>query len=97
MADQPAAVHGLLSLCAPHKSRADGAMVAQELDQRMSTVLEGSTKAVVAIKFFGFFRQHPIHGPGTSAPAFEKFKKVCRRQARERIGVVPTRERPRNA
>ena len=80
-----------------NKSRADGAMVAQELDQRMSTVLEGSTKAVVAIKFFGFFRQHPIHGPGTSAPAFEKFKKVCRRQARERIGVVPTRDRPRNA
>jgi hypothetical protein len=72
-------------------------MVAQELDQRVSTVLEGSTKAVVAIKFFGFFRQHPIHGPVTSAPAFEKFKKVCRRQARERIGVVPTRERPRNA
>jgi hypothetical protein len=74
-------------------------MVAQELDQRMSTVLEGSTKAVVvvAIKFFGFFRQHPIHGPGTSAPAFEKFKKVFRRQAPERIGVVPTRERPRNA
>jgi hypothetical protein len=28
------------SLCAPHKSRADGAMVAQELDQLMSTVLE---------------------------------------------------------
>jgi hypothetical protein len=73
-------------------------MVAQELDQRMSTVLEGaSTKAVVAIKFFGFFRQHPIHGPGTSAPALEKFKKVCRRQARERIGIMPTRERPRNA
>ena len=72
-------------------------MVAQELDQLMGTVLEGSTKAVVAITFFGFFRQHPIHGPGTSAPAFEKFKKVCRRQARERIGVVPTRERPRNA
>jgi hypothetical protein len=27
----------------------------------MSTVLEGSTKAVVAIEFFGFFRQHPIY------------------------------------
>jgi hypothetical protein len=76
MADQPAAVHGLLAVFTSHKSRADGAMVAQELDQRMSTVLEGSTKAVVAIKFFGFFRQHPIHGPGTSAPAFENFKKV---------------------
>ena len=76
MADQPAAVHGLLALCTPHKSRADGAIVAQELDQRMSTVLEGSTKAVVAIKFFGFFRQHPIHGPDTSAPGFEKFRKV---------------------
>jgi hypothetical protein len=38
-------------------------MVAQELDQRMSTVLEGSAKTVVATKFFGFFRQHPIHGP----------------------------------
>jgi hypothetical protein len=72
-------------------------MVAQELDQRMSTVLEGSTKAVVAIKFLGFFRQHPIHGPGTSAPGFEKFRRVCRRQDLERIGVVPTRERPRNA
>jgi hypothetical protein len=71
-------------------------MVAQELDQRMSTVLEGPTKAMVAIKFLGL-RQHPIHGPGTSAPDFEKFRKVCRRQARERIGVVPTRERPRNA
>jgi hypothetical protein len=73
-------------------------MAAQKLDQLMGTVLEGSTtKAVVAIKFFGFFRQHPIHGPGTSTPAFEKIKKVCRRQAPERIGVVPTRERPRNA
>jgi hypothetical protein len=29
------------SLCAPHKPRADGAMVAQELDQLMGTVLEG--------------------------------------------------------
>ena len=100
MADQPAAVHGLLALCIPRKSRADGAMVAQELDQRMSTVLEGSTKAMVAIKFLGFFRQHPIHGrtalPGTSAPDFDKFRKVCRRQAPERIGVLPTRERPRN-
>jgi hypothetical protein len=72
-------------------------MVAHELDQRMRTVLEGSTKAMVAIKFLGFVRQHPIHGPGTSAPAFEKFEKVCQRQAPERIGVVPTRERPRNA
>jgi hypothetical protein len=73
-------------------------MVVQELDQRMSTVLEGSTKAMVAIKFLGFYRQqHPIHGPGTSAPGFEKFRKACRRQAREQIGVVPTRERPRNA
>jgi hypothetical protein len=71
--------------------------MAQELDQRMSTVLEGSTKAMVAMIFLGYFRQHPIHGPGTSAPAFEKSKKVCRRQARERIGVVPTRERPRIA
>jgi hypothetical protein len=43
----------------------------------MGTVLERSTKAVVAIKFLGFFRQHPIHGPGTSAPDFEKFRKVC--------------------
>ena len=83
------------SFCAP-QSRADGAMVAQKLDQLMGTVLEGSTKAVVATKFFGFFRQHPIHGPGTSAPDFEKFRKVCRRQAPERIGVLPTRERPRN-
>jgi hypothetical protein len=29
------------SLCAPHKSRANGAMVGQELDQLMSAVLEG--------------------------------------------------------
>ena len=42
------------SFCAP-QSRADGAIVAQELDQLMSTVLEGSTKAVVAMKFFSFF------------------------------------------
>ena len=84
------------SFCAP-QSRADGAMVAQKLDQLMDTVLEGYTKAMVAMEFLGFFRQHPIHGPGTSAPAFEKFKKVCRRQARERIGIMPTRERPRNA
>jgi hypothetical protein len=34
--------------CAP-QSRADGAMVAQELDQLMGTVLEGSTKAMVAM------------------------------------------------
>jgi hypothetical protein len=96
MADQPGPSMAC-SLCAPHKSRADGAMVAHELDQLMSAVLEGSTKAMVAIKFLGFFRQHPIHGPGTSAPAFEKFRKICRRQPPERIGVVPTQERPRNA
>ena len=85
------------SFCAP-QLQDDDAMVAQELDQRMSTVLEGSTKAVVAIKFFGFFRQHPVHGPGTSAPAFFAiFRNICWRQARERIGVVPTRERLRNA
>jgi hypothetical protein len=63
----------------------------------MGTVLEGSTKAMVAMEFLGFFRQHLVHGPGTSAPAFEKFRQVYRRQACERIGVVPTRERPRNA
>ena len=72
-------------------------MVAQELDQRMSTVLEGSTKAMVATKFLGFVRQHPVHGPDTSAPAFAIFRNICRRQDPERIGVVPTRERPRNA
>ena len=83
------------SFCAP-QSRADGAMVAQELDQLMGTVLEGSTKAMVAMEFLGFFRQHPVHGPGTSAPAFAIFRNICRRQAPERIGVVPTRERPRN-
>ena len=53
------------SLCAP-QLQDDGAMVAQELDQLVSTVLERSTKAVVAIKFLGFVRQHPVHGPGTS-------------------------------
>jgi hypothetical protein len=84
------------SFCAP-QSRADGTMVAQELDQLMGTVLEGPTKAMVAMEFLGFSRQHPIHGPGTSAPAFENFRRACRRQTRERIGVVPTRERPRNA
>ena len=84
------------SFCAP-QSRADGAMVAQKLDQLMGTVLEGSTKAMVAMEFLGFFRQHPVHGPGTSAPAFAIFRNICWRQARERIGVVPTRERPRNA
>ena len=83
------------SFCAP-QSRADGAMVAQKLDQLMGTVLEGSTKAMVAMEFLGFFRQHPVHGPGTSAPAFAIFRNICRRQAPERIGVVPTRERPRN-
>jgi hypothetical protein len=83
------------SLCAP-QSRADGAMVTHELDQLMGTVLEGSTKAMVAMKFLGFFRQHPVHGPGTTAAAFAIFRNICRRQAPERIGVVPTRERPRN-
>jgi hypothetical protein len=72
-------------------------MVAQELDQLMSTVLERSTKTVVAMKFLGFVRQHPVHGTGTSAPAFEIFRNICQRQAPERIGVVPTQERPRNA
>jgi hypothetical protein len=44
----------------------------------MSTVLEGSTKApMVAMKFLDFVRQHPIHGPGTSAPAFENCNTVC--------------------
>jgi hypothetical protein len=52
------------SFCAP-QSRADDAMVAQELDQLMGTVLEGPTKAVVTMEFLGFFRQHPVHGPGT--------------------------------
>jgi hypothetical protein len=66
-------------------------MVAHELDQLMTTVLEGSTKAMVAMNFLGFFRQHPIHGPGTSAPAFENFRNICRGQAPEWIGVVPTR------
>ena len=70
-------------------------MVAQELDQLMGTALEGPTKAMVAMEFLGFFRQHPVHG--TSAPAFAIFRNICWRQARERIGVVPTRERPRNA
>ena len=84
------------SFCAP-QSRAGGAMMAQELDQLVSTVLEQSTKAMVDTKFLGFVRQHSEHGPGTSAPAFENFRSVCRRQAPERIGVVPTRERPRNA
>jgi hypothetical protein len=42
------------SFCAP-QSRADDAMVAQELDQLVaSTVLERSTKAMVATKFLGF-------------------------------------------
>jgi hypothetical protein len=79
------------------QSRADDAMVAQELDQLVSTVLERSTKAMIATKFLGFVRQHPVHGPGSFAPAFENFRNICRRQPPERIGVVPTRERPRNA
>jgi hypothetical protein len=57
------------SFCAP-QSRADGAMVAQELDQLMGTILEGPTKAMVAMEFLGFFRQHPVHGPGTSRACF---------------------------
>jgi hypothetical protein len=40
------------SFCAP-QSRADDAMVAQELDQLVSTALERSTKAMVATKFLG--------------------------------------------
>jgi hypothetical protein len=35
-------------------------MVAQELDQLVSTVLERSTKAMVVTKFLGFVRQHPV-------------------------------------
>jgi hypothetical protein len=65
------------SFCAP-QSRADDAMVSQELDQLVSTVLERSTKARVATKFLGFVRQHPVHGPGSSAPAFENFRNTCR-------------------
>jgi hypothetical protein len=84
------------SFCAP-QSRADDAMVTQELNQLMSTVLERSTKAMVSMKFLSFVRQHPVHGPGTSAPAFAIFRNICRRQAPERIGVLPTQERPRNA
>jgi hypothetical protein len=84
------------SFCAP-QSRADDAMVAQELDHLMGTVLERSTKAMVAMKFLGFVRQHPVHGPGTSAPAFENFMNICRRQAPERLGVVPTRASPCHA
>jgi hypothetical protein len=48
------------SFCAP-QSRAGGAMVAQELDQLVSTALERCTKAMVAMKFLGFVRQHPVH------------------------------------
>jgi hypothetical protein len=73
----------------------DDAMVAQELDQLVSTVLERSTKAMVATKILGFVRQHSVHGSGTSAPAFAIFRNICRRQPPERIGVVPTRERDR--
>jgi hypothetical protein len=72
-------------------------MVAQELNQLMSTVLDRSTKAMAAMKLLGFFRQHPVRGSVTSTPAFENFRNMCRRQAPERIGVVPTRERPWNA
>ena len=77
------------SFCAP-QLQDDDAMVAQELDQLVSTVLERSTKAMVATKFLGFVRQHPVHGPGTSAPAVAIFRNICRRQDPERIGVVPT-------
>ena len=84
------------SFCAP-QLRAGGAMVAQELDQLMSTVLERSTKVVVAMELLGFVQQHPVRGPGTSAPDFDIFRNICRRQAPERIRAVPTRERPRNA
>jgi hypothetical protein len=82
------------SFCAPQLQDGD-AMVAQELDQLVSTVLERPTKAMVATKFLGFVRQHSVHGPGTSAPAFAIFRNICRRQAPERIGVVPAWERPR--
>jgi hypothetical protein len=34
---------------------------------------------------------------GTSAPAFQNFREICRRQASERIGVVATRGRPWDA
>jgi hypothetical protein len=85
------------AFCAP-QLQDDDAMVAQELDQLVSTVLERSTKAMVATKFLGFVRQHPVHCPGrTSAPAFAIFRNICRGQDPERIGVVPTRERPRGA
>ena len=46
------------SFCAP-QLQDDDAMVAQELDQLVSTVLERPTKAMVATKFLGFVRQHP--------------------------------------
>ena len=47
------------SFCAPQLQDED-AMVAHELDQLVSTVLERSTKAMVVTKFLGFVRQHPV-------------------------------------
>jgi hypothetical protein len=54
------------SFCAP-QSRADDAMVGQELDQLMGTVLERSTKAVVAMKFLAFV-QHSTRYMALLAP-----------------------------
>ena len=71
------------SFCAP-QSRADDAMVAQELDQLVSTVLERSTKAMVATKFLGFVRQHPVPGYMALAPPPRLPLRISRRYAGER-------------
>ena len=63
------------SFCAP-QSRDGGAMVAQELNQLVSTVPERSTKAMAATKFLGFVRQHSAHGPGASAPAATRHVRI---------------------
>jgi hypothetical protein len=73
------------------------AMVAQELDQLMvSTVLERSTKAVVAMKFLGFVRQHPVHGPGHLRACLCDFQEYMPATGpRADRGRAKTRERPR--
>jgi hypothetical protein len=59
------------SLCEP-ESRADGALAAQELNQLINAVAEGSANAVATARFPDFVQQYCEYlARTTSAPAFQ--------------------------
>jgi hypothetical protein len=68
-------------------------MVAHALDQLMSTVLEGSTKAVVAMKFFSFFLPTaPDTWPCLAPPRLPYMPATGPRADRGRANAVETVE-----